>query len=289
MSHPEWMNLAHRQLQWLEAHRHPALDAVFLTLTGLGSEPVLILVVAIGYWWLDRGRFARAAGMLVVAALLNTGLKGFFLEPRPAVIHVHATGGWSFPSGHAQVGAALWGWLAHEIGGRSGAAAALWLLAALVSMSRPYLGVHYPHDVVAGFALGAAQVALFATWRRRGPRAPAWLRGPGAVLIGAGLLTWLVLSTFHPSVQTLGLKLAGAGTGLALGVCWCSLPVPGAALHRAWLLGLGLLGLAGLLIVLAPVFAEAGPRLGPWLRYAAVGAWITAGAPHLAARLAPRA
>jgi undecaprenyl-diphosphatase len=89
----------------------------------------------------------------------------------------------SFPSGHSLESAAVYGALGlltarrlRRRAARAGAAAGGFLLAALVGVSRVYLGVHYATDVLAGWAAGTA-LALAAWWidgRRRAPgrRAP---------------------------------------------------------------------------------------------------------------------
>jgi glycerophosphoryl diester phosphodiesterase len=283
-----WMALAHEQMLWLEAHRHPVLDAIFLVITWLGSEAFLMLFMAVGYWVGDRRVFARAALMLLVAALVNTGLKGVFLEPRPQVSHVHPTGGWSFPSGHAQVAAAMWGGLAWDFRRRRRLSAALVILALLVAASRPYLGVHYPHDVVVGALLGGVQVGWLVLIDRLGLGLPLGGRARWGGLAAGLALFMLVLWSFHASVAELGVRFVGALTGLVVGLSWARgqgwTEVPRAPWERARLLGLGL---AGLVLVwlgakqgLAALGLEENVSLA-FLRYVVIGLWVAVLAPLL--------
>lgn len=280
-----WMELAHRQMVWLEAHRTPALDAVFLAFTALGSEAFLLLFVALGYWLGDRRTFLRASMMLLIAGLLNTWLKGVVLEPRPEVTTVHPAGGWSFPSGHAQVAGALWGDLAWSARSRPPVAVALLLVAVLVAVSRPYLGVHYPHDVAFGLGLGLLQVGARVGLEKRGLRLPT--EGRGLLLrfaIGAALLL-LVVGVFHPTVRELGARLSGALTGLLVGgglaadAGWLE---PRREDRRARLALLGV-GLAGLLLVWLGLKAGLSAiglgeaLLAAYARYVLVGAWVAVG------------
>ena len=278
---------------WLEAHRHPVLDVFFGAVSALGSEAFLLFFVGLGYWLGHRGVFARAAAMLVVAGFINTYLKGVFLEPRPSVSHVHPTGGWSFPSGHAQVAAALWGWLAYEVRKAPRAAVRLWLLALLIAASRPYLGVHYPHDVGVGFLLGAAQVGLAVALVGWAPARKGGARMLGQILVGCAAVAavWMM----HPSVQDLGARLAGAGVGLMFGVGWCE----GRDLQAPPQTGRGriltaLVGISGLLVLwLGPklVLRAAGADeglVGAGLRYTLMGLWIAYGAPLVFTRLGLR-
>jgi membrane-associated phospholipid phosphatase len=100
-----------------------------------------------------------AAGAFAVASLLSSGLKAATERARPpagdlgvtALIDLPADG--SFPSGHAATAFAAAGVVAIRYPALRVPLAAL---AALIALSRVYLGVHYPLDVVAGAALGLA-------------------------------------------------------------------------------------------------------------------------------------
>lgn len=286
-----WQAQALLPLEWLESVRNPILDVIFVFLTGLGTEPFLLLFVGVGYWVVSRARFASAAAMLVVAALANTWLKGAFRIPRPEISHVVPAEGWSFPSGHAQVAAALWGWFALEQwrAGRRDRAIALLALAMGVAASRPYLGVHYVHDVVVGFALGGAQVALAAVVVGAGWRLPP--RRAAALL---GLTALLLAVSFDPSVQNGGVKLIGAGLGLVVGLTWAQAKgwwtVPSARSQQAVLVAMGVAGLLVIWLGLKVVLSRLGwgeALLPNFLRYLAVGLWVAVGASRLAARWDP--
>lgn len=297
-----WMQLANAHMAWIEAHRHPILDAVFIFFTVLGTEAFLLFFVALGYWLLDRPVLGRAAGMLIVAGFLNSFLKGAFLEPRPSVSHVLPAEGWSFPSGHAQVAAALWGGLALELRrrGRRWGAAGLWALAAAVALSRPYLGVHYPHDVVFGFVFGAAQVFVFAQLFRLG--GDPFARDPhrsgsslpqaraGWIMTGVLFLALVVLG-FHASVQGIGARLAGALVGLGLGLVEARrlglMAAPPGWRARGVLVLVGVLGLLVAWRGLKLAFGFLGLEealFANFVRYLAVGLWIGVGAPLVVCR-----
>lgn len=160
----------------------PRLTWLMRGITQLGSVPVLIgLGIVLAWRLLARGR-GRAAVLLFVVPvggeLLDQALKFTFQRPRPeAFFDVHAMG-YSFPSGHSVASCCFYGVVAailtrHQ---RSRAArAAIWTVAALlvllVGVSRIYLGVHYPSDVVAGYAAAVVWVAAvragYEVWLRR--------------------------------------------------------------------------------------------------------------------------
>ena len=104
----------------------------------------------------QRGAWARAAGVVAATYGLNTGLKFAFRRRRPRVDGLPPLVGTptelSFPSAHAATSFAG----AHSYSRAGLWATPLYLLAASLSVSRVYLGLHYPSDVLGGALLGAA-------------------------------------------------------------------------------------------------------------------------------------
>jgi undecaprenyl-diphosphatase len=157
--------------RWIVAHRVGFLDGVFVALTHAGSAGTVWLVAAAAVALL-RGRprvFVLVAAADLVAALAANGLQRAFGHHRPdvsrlvALPHTH-----SFPSGHATTSFACATVLA-VLEPRLRIPALV--LAAAIAYSRLYVGVHFPADVLAGAALGAA-IGLLTTAgaRRRGLR-----------------------------------------------------------------------------------------------------------------------
>lgn len=148
--------------------------------TALGGIAVLVLVVGgvVGYLALIRRRKALLVLVVAVAGglLLNLALKGLFARPRPDVVpaltHVGSS---SFPSGHSMMSAIIYltlGTLADHFEPKRRLRSYYVLLALattfLVGLSRVYLGVHYPSDVIAGWAAGLAYAGawwLILAWR----------------------------------------------------------------------------------------------------------------------------
>jgi undecaprenyl-diphosphatase len=152
--------------------RRPWLTTVALDLTALGSPIVLTMFAILLAWALGRFGFRRSAVVLVVAAASSGAwtvlLKRFFERPRPDVVPrlVEVTG-LSYPSGHSLGGAAVYATatllLAARARSRGERGAIVLLGIALVlaiGVSRVYLGVHYPSDVLAGLAFGTAWALL---------------------------------------------------------------------------------------------------------------------------------
>jgi len=140
--------------------------------TALGGVGVLtFLTLAVSGLLVLQGRY-RTTGLVVVAIggafLLSMGLKLAFSRPRPDLVsHVAYVYTSSFPSGHSMMSAAtyltLGALLARAQPGHAIKAYLLGLAVALtlaVGISRVYLGVHWPTDVLAGWTLGAIWALL---------------------------------------------------------------------------------------------------------------------------------
>ena len=161
-------------LQWLHARRRPGLTRLVLLVTELGSLRFLVTtsVAAGAALWLRGNR--RAAHFVWVvgtgSGLMNQALKAFFARQRPdSILHLSKVTGFAFPSGHSMGSAAVYGALGIVAFTRFPAikwrvVGACTSLVAAIGVSRSYLFVHYPSDVLAGWALGV-------TW-------PLWLRHP---------------------------------------------------------------------------------------------------------------
>lgn len=159
------------------------LEGVIRDVTALGSNTIIAAVtIASAAFMIATGRTGPGvllATTMLGAFLLNQVLKSVFQRERPDFIsdsvQIESS---SFPSSHAMLGAALYLLLA-AIAAREIAEprirVAIFLLGAgivvAVGCSRVYLGAHWPSDVLAGWALGAA-LTLAAWQMARSPRPP---------------------------------------------------------------------------------------------------------------------
>ena len=135
------------------------------TLTGL-SVAVAIVLVVLGRFWLMLGWVAAVAGNGVV----NTALKQMFARVRPLGLDgLTLADGFSFPSGHSSGSVVAYGMLAYlalrllPFRWHLSALLLAMALAFTVGSSRIFLRVHFASDVIAGFASGAAWLALCVT------------------------------------------------------------------------------------------------------------------------------
>lgn len=170
---------------YVHEHSSPGLTALMRMFTALGTA---------GFFWIAstavtmilaglnrRAAALRFAIIMAGAGVLDTVLKLAFHRPRPApFFDTPLPHSYSFPSGHALLSLCLWGTLAALLTARSrslGVRFAVWTLAVAligpIGFSRIYLGVHYPSDVLAGYAAGLAWVTIVAWGERMLRRARA--------------------------------------------------------------------------------------------------------------------
>lgn len=148
-------------LRLLEGVRTPFLDEFFQFITYFGQELIILAVICTLYWCVDK-RFAYQLGFTYfTAGLCVQTLKITFRIPRPWILDpdfkpvqsaVHGATGYSFPSGHTQGGTSLFAPLAFNA--RKSWIKVLCVLAfLLIGLSRMYLGVHTPKDVLVSMGI----------------------------------------------------------------------------------------------------------------------------------------
>jgi membrane-associated phospholipid phosphatase len=173
-------------LLFINRHSSSFLDRVFVLSNDLGTLPFCAaVVVAVAGWHLRRHE-KRPAALWVILGLstyaLQVGIKALVDRSRPDLWeHLVLTNSSSFPSGHALAAATFYPLLAWSLSHFHPPLKRLWWTIGLglgfyVGFGRMYLGVHWPSDVMAGWAIGAGQTmaGLAALARRE--------RGPDAVV-----------------------------------------------------------------------------------------------------------
>ena len=173
-----WRALQHPRLQRADVRigdavrwfGTPALDEIAVATTDLGS---LYAVGGAAATLAATGRRRVAVDLLAVGVAawnLSQANKRAVRRARPFQAHgvrrlIKEPTGSSFPSGHAAVGAAMFATLAHHAVGRPLRRRVFGALTAYVPVTRVYVGVHYPTDVVGGAGMG---LAIAAAWRVAG-------------------------------------------------------------------------------------------------------------------------
>lgn len=173
-------------LLWLNARANPTLDIAALEITALGGMVVvwMLLTVSSVFLWVTRHRYSAALLWVAVigGSILNSALKALFDRPRPDLFEwrTEYAGQSSFPSGHAMTAMVMFATLAYLIARleptrllRRLTLGITATVIVLIGLSRLYLGVHYPSDVIAGYIAGFA----WATFCALGIEAVRYFRG----------------------------------------------------------------------------------------------------------------
>ncbi len=291
----------------------------------LGQEEFFLLIMPGLFWCIDAGLGLRVGIMLMISTSLNGVLKLVMQGPRPYFYspEIKALGietSFGIPSGHAQNAAGVWGLLAALASRRWMWALAITLIF-LIGLSRLYLGVHFPTDVLLGWAVGIALVWAFV---RLEPWVAARIRSqqfPEQVLsvfgvslfmlliaalaklsLGAWTLPqgWIdnILLTLpeaelpNPLELSGQVSVAGAFFGLAAGAFYLKsrgwFDASGDWSQRLMRFPVGLIGVLVLWYGLGAIFPRGEYLLSyglRYLRYALVGAWISGIAPLIFIRL----
>ncbi len=219
-------------LYFLESIRNPVLDAVMLVLTEFGNEMLFIVFGMLMFWCVDKkqGYFILLTGFFGV--YINQFLKITCRIPRPWVLDPDftivegargAATGYSFPSGHTQTAVGCFAGLAVCRRERWVRAVCL-SLAALIPLTRMYLGVHTPYDVVVSIGVAVLLIAaLWSLFRKFGdcPRLMVPLMATLS-LMGIAYLCYVGLSDFpadidmdnYRSALENGFKFLGCALGM---------------------------------------------------------------------------
>lgn len=163
---------------WIHQFASPSLTSVMVVISALGSQVLAVAVIIAGVIFLGL-KWRRAAIWLLFTVagglVLELTLKYAFHRARPAPFFGAVPLSYSFPSGHSLMSFCVYGVLAGLLSHRARSAlirVLVWVMAvvlvAAIGVSRIYLGVHYPSDVIAGYLTAAVWVsALLAADRVR--------------------------------------------------------------------------------------------------------------------------
>lgn len=154
-------------LHWMHAHQTPWVTTLAVGLAWMGNPPTIVGIAVVAalvglFWRKVRGAAWTLPIAVIGAGILIQGVKLIFRRPRPTLFHplLHESG-YSFPSGHSLISVVVYGLLGYFVmhlfrrhAARIAVAIVSILLILLIGLSRVYVGVHFPTDVLAGWTAG---------------------------------------------------------------------------------------------------------------------------------------
>ena len=160
------MGLQLEILMFFQSIRSQLLNAIFLLFTVSTELPVIVVISASMYWCFNKRIGQRLLFSLIGNFVTNIGIKDFVKAARPIGIpgleslRVSTATGYSFPSGHTQSATSFWStliilikkWWVYIVGT---------IMIIGVGISRLYLGVHWPVDVIFGWIFGILLSIVF--------------------------------------------------------------------------------------------------------------------------------
>jgi membrane-associated phospholipid phosphatase len=276
-------------LRFFQSIQSPALDKFFTYVTMLGEQYFIILIVAWMYWNYSKKEGFILTFLFIVSSMLNIVMKAIVNTQRPFqklddfnAQRIHTADGASFPSGHTQGAATLFISLAMVFKNKTFTTVAI-ILALLVAVSRMYLGVHWPIDVLGGLVLACLVVFVLYNYLHRLYETPSkFYRFITFVLLifAVIVIVMLALNSFYLS-EPIDLKnyyrLLGVSTGAVIGFIFEEKVFPFSVAAKRlvkWLrYVIGMAGTIGLLVGLKYVLPE--NAFGFMIRYFLIGAWIS--------------
>lgn len=290
----------------------PAFDGLMKALSFLGTIEFYLLLIPLIYWLVDAQLGIRVLLLLVGTDFLGIVGKQLLRQPRPywvgKVKSLAEETSYGIPSTHASDSMAIWGFLAYKL-----RINLIWAIAIvvipLIGLSRMYLGVHFPQDVLGGWLIGLVVVYLFVKGEAG---ATSWLErlsisgqiglgfGISMVMILVGglvgrlmastpdLAAWASFATEAGGIShyfTLAGTLFGAIMGYVLMRRYARFQVKGSWLYQVGRYGLGIAGLIAIYFALDVFFSMIAMDetlvgyLLRYIRYACVAFWATFGAP----------
>jgi membrane-associated phospholipid phosphatase len=272
-------------IQAVQGVKGPAMNAVMLAVTFLGTEYFFLAALPFLFWCVDERRAARIGFVTFFSLFVNVWIKDAVALPRPYQVrpelHVVDEIGYSFPSWHAQGSATFWPLIAFW--SRRPWAIVLGVAMPLaIGFTRIYLGVHYPTDVLAGWAIGAAISLSYQGLQARFVPMISRLNVRFQVALVAAA-SWLMCA-LHMADVAPGAAFFGIGLGYVFSRRRLRFSAAGSVSRRALRFVVGGVVLGGIYAGLKVAFPKEGDELFTlfrFVRYAALGLWVTFGAPWL--------
>ncbi len=266
-------------IKFLQIFSSPVVDNIFIIITLFGEKVFYTLVLCIIFWCINKKLGYKLGFALFFSMTINGAIKELLNVKRPiglegiTSLRVETATGMSFPSGHTQSTTTFWTSFMVNFKKR-------WLyilgtiIIILVGISRLYLGVHWPSDVIGAIIIGVICVFISNIIIEYTLEKNNYI-----LLIIVALLGALGLLFFNSSDY---IKIVGIMFGFILGMIveqkWINFDVQANLKQNILKVLIGLLVVVAIKVFLKPILPAG--NLGDLIRYALIGLWVIAGAPY---------
>lgn len=151
--------------------RSNPLDLVLKTITRLGDTVVIMIIVIVTLMFLNKRNRIILGSTTILTVTFNQAIKHILRRPRPEHLRLIKQGGFSYPSGHSMIAICVYGIMIYLINKniknkkiKIMLSILLTILILTIGISRIYVGVHYPSDVLGGFLLSGTILILNLTF-----------------------------------------------------------------------------------------------------------------------------
>ncbi|MFC1565351.1 phosphatase PAP2 family protein [Candidatus Neomarinimicrobiota bacterium] len=258
-------------INFLQSLQSDGLTSFFKFFTFFGDKEFYIMVLPLFFWLWDKDKAVKLLFILLPSLLLNFWLKEIFQTARPLGVALIEQGGFAFPSGHAQGSTTLWLMLALLIRKKWINILAV-VMIILVSLSRLYLGVHWPIDILGGILI--ALVLLLVYDKFIFDNYQTYISTKTTIGKAARLtIVILFFTIIYPADDAITILAVLWGFGIVLIFTdVMNIEFPQDILWKLLILVLGIVGVVliwkGLKAILPPI------EITRFLRYAILGVWI---------------
>lgn len=273
------MNWEIELLQKLQSIRTPFLTAFMEAVSFMSESLFIVFIIATLYWCINKEKVTRMAWIVLVSGVANGVIKNIFKAPRPfqkgvvKPMRLETATSYSFPSGHTQSATSFWSSL-YLVLRTPGILLVGAIVVILTAVSRLYLGVHWPVDVIGAIVIGLIVVVIadklydekegFTNWH----------------VIGVSVVAFILLIVpVDPDLN----KATGALWGLVVGGYLeqkaIRFKVEGNWKKQLMKILIGFGGTVGIYAVLSMILPEI--AMMDMIKYAIILLYIAAGAPYL--------
>ena len=172
-------------IEFFQSFDNPGIYFFMRFASLLGHKGFYVIILPLFYWFWNRVDAVRFTILICISIFINLGLKEFFHQVRPLDMAMIDADGYAFPSGHAQQAVVIWGFLVLNRGKYFSFGIAIMII---IGISRLYLGVHWPLDVLGGWIIGGVLLAGFFSLE-------SWFRNRISIIKLRSFLTLLLVAT----------------------------------------------------------------------------------------------